>query len=256
MDLTTLLGLALAWSALAISVVLEGGSLGAFINIPAAVIVFGGTIGATVIGLPWRQAKAIPHVLMRAFFARPVDSIEIMNLFTDFIRRARRDGILGIEDDIKNVSNEFLRTGLQLVLDGASQELLRDILDTEVRAMRARHSIGQSIFGNLGGFAPTLGIVGTVMGLIHALGCLERPEDMGHLIASAFVATLYGISIANLIFLPISNKLKANSDEELAAYKIAVEAILALQAGETPRVAATRMRSYLPPRARQDLDSR
>jgi chemotaxis protein MotA len=255
MDITTLLGIAIAWSALVVSVMLEGGRLGAFINVPAAVIVFGGTIGATIIGLPWRHAAAIPQVLMRAFFGRRVESFEVMTLLTDLIRRARRDGILALEDEVQKVSNEFLSTGLQLVIDGTSQELLRDILDTEIRAMKSRHSMGQNIFATLGGFAPTLGIVGTVMGLIHALGNLERPEDMGHLIASAFVATLYGISIANLIFLPIANKLKANSDEELAAYQLAVEGILALQAGESPRVAAAQMRSYLSPRAKQQLSA-
>jgi chemotaxis protein MotA len=229
MDLTTLVGLAVAWGALALSVTLEGGRLGAFINVPAAVIVFGGTIGATVIGLPWHQATGVPQILMRAFLTRPVHSLEVMERMADLIRRARREGVLALDAEVKNISNEFLRSGLQLVIDGTSQELLRDILQTEMRAMRTRHSMGQNIFGTLGGFAPTLGIIGTVMGLIHALGSLERPEDMGHLIASAFVATLYGVSIANLMFLPIANKLKARSDEELAAYQIAVEGLIALQ---------------------------
>jgi len=256
MDPTTLFGLAIAWSALAISVALEGGHLGAFLNVPAAIIVFGGTIGATVIGLPLKQAKEVPQVLLRAFFGRRVGSLEVVELFAQLIRRARRDGILALEEELKNVSNEFLRMGLQLVIDGTSQELLRDILYTEMRAMKARHSVGQNIFETLGGFAPTLGIIGTVMGLIHALGNLERPEDMGHLIAAAFIATLYGVSIANLIFLPIGNKLRAKSEEEIYAYQLAVEGILALQSGETPRVAAARMRSFLSPRAKQFLDEK
>ena len=256
MDLTTVLGLAVAWGAVLVSILLEGGHLGAFFNVPAALIVFGGTIGATIIGLPWRHAKAIPQVLMRAFFGRPVDSLQMMNLLTDIIRRARRDGILALEGEIKNVSNEFLGAGLQLVIDGTSQDLLRDILDTELRAMKNRHSTGQEIFTNLGGFAPTLGIIGTVMGLVHMLGKLDEPGDMGHSIASAFVATLYGVSSANLIFLPIANKLKANSQEELAAYQLAVQGILCLQAGESPRVAAARMRSFLSPRAKQHIDTR
>jgi chemotaxis protein MotA len=142
------------------------------------------------------------------------------------------------------------------VIDGTSKELLADILSAEIRAMRARHSIGQEIFAAMGGFAPTLGIIGTVMGLIHMLGQLDRPEDMGHSIASAFVATLYGVSCANLLFLPIANKLKVKSDEELAAYELAVHGILALQSGESPRIASARMRSFLSPRAKQRLDAR
>ena len=255
MDITTLLGLIIAWSALAISVNLEGGHLSAFINLPAAVIVFGGTFGVTVIGLPWRQAIGIPQVLMRAFFGRRVDSLQVIELLTDLIRSARKEGVLALESQVANIPNEFLRSGVQLVIDGTSQELLTDILGRELRAMKARHSMGQNIFDTLGGFAPTLGIIGTVMGLIHALGALENPEDMGHLIAAAFIATLYGVSIANLIFLPIANKLKANSEEELSAYRLGVEGILALQAGESPRIAAARMRCFLSPRAKQIVDS-
>jgi chemotaxis protein MotA len=255
MDLTTLLGLIIAWSALAISVTIEGGHLSAFVNLPAALIVFGGTFGATVIGLPWRQAAGVPQVLMRAFFGRRVDSLQVIELLSDLIRKARKEGVLALEAEIETISNDFLRSGIQLVIDGTSQELLSDILGRELRAMKSRHSMGQNIFDTLGGFAPTLGIIGTIMGLIHALGALERPEDMGRLIASAFVATLYGVSIANLIFLPIANKLKANSEEELTAYRLGVEGILALQAGESPRVAAARMRCFLSPRVKQIVDS-
>ena len=256
MDRTTLLGLVLAWGALGVACLLEGGHLSAFVNFPAALIVLGGTIGATVIGLPWRHAGLVPGVMKQAFFGRPVDSLEVMERLTDFIRRARRDGILALDAEVQGLDNEFLRSGLQLVIDGTSQEMLKEILATEMRAMRSRHATGQNIFGTMGGFAPTLGIIGTVMGLVHMLGSLENPEDMGHSIASAFIATLYGVCAANLLFLPISNKLKANSEEELSAYQLAVEGILALQAGESPRVAAARMRSFLSPRAKQKLDSR
>jgi chemotaxis protein MotA len=193
-------------------------------------------------------------VLLRAFLGKRVDSLEVMELLTDFIRRARRDGVLALDAEVQKLSNEFLRTGLQLVIDGTAQELLRDILATELRAMRARHSMGQSIFDTLGGFAPTLGIIGTVMGLVNMLASLERPEEMGRSIAGAFIATLYGVSVANLLFLPIANKLKANSEEEQAAYRLAVEGILSLQSGESPRLAAARMRPFLPPRTKQRLE--
>ncbi|HUU54584.1 MAG TPA: flagellar motor protein [Armatimonadota bacterium] len=255
MDLTTLLGLLIAWGAVLLSIMLEGGHLSAFVNLPAALIVFGGTAGAALIGLPAQQAAGVVQVLLRAFFGRPVSSVEVIELLADLIRRARRDGVLALEVEIKSIDNEFLRSGLQLVIDGTSQELLRDILKAEIAAMRARHEAGQAVFGTLGGFAPTLGIIGTVMGLIHMLGKLDKPEDMGHSIAAAFIATLYGVSIANLIFLPIANKLKANSEEELTAYELAVEGILGLQAGESPRVAATRMRSFLSPQAKRRIEA-
>ncbi|MDH4179118.1 MAG: flagellar motor protein [Armatimonadota bacterium] len=254
MDLTTLVGLLIAWGAVLCSILLEGGHLGAFWNLPAALIVIGGTIGATAIGLPMRQAMGAAQVLMRAFLGRPVNGVDVIELLSDLIRRARRDGVLGLESEIRNIDNEFLRSGLQLVIDGTSQDLLRDILKAEIEAMRARHEMGQAVFTAAGGFAPTLGIIGTVMGLIHMLGKLDKPEEMGHSIAAAFVATLYGVAIANLILLPIANKLKANSEEELTAYELAVEGILALQAGESPRVANTRMRSFLSPQAKRRIE--
>jgi chemotaxis protein MotA len=254
MDLTTLVGLLLAWGAVILSVLLEGGGLGAFLNLPAALIVIGGTLGVTVVGLPMRHAAGAVGVLMRAFFGRRVEAVEVAELFTTLIRRARREGVLALESEVKNIPNEFLRMGLQLVIDGTSQELLKEILDTEIKAMRTRHAVGQQIFTNSGGFAPTLGIIGTVMGLVNMLGKLDKPDEMGRNIASAFVATLYGVSIANLLFLPIANKLRANSEEEQTAYELAIEGLLALQAGESPRVAAARMRSYLSPRSKQALE--
>jgi len=256
MDLTTILGLTLAWGAVLLSVFLEGGHLSALWNLPAALIVIGGTIGVTVVGLPMRQVAGVLQVLMRAFFGERVESVEVIRLLADLIRRARREGVLALEAEIKGISNEFLRTGLQLVIDGTAQDLLREILATEMRAMRERHATGQNVFNTAGGFAPTLGIIGTVMGLIHMLGKLDKPEEMGHSIAAAFVATLYVVSLANLIFLPIANKLKANSEDELSACEIAIEGLLALQAGESPRVAAARMRSFLPPSGKQQIDEK
>ncbi len=256
MDLTTLIGLLVAWGACLLSIILEGGHLSAFFNFPAALIVLGGTVGVTVIGLPMHHVAGVIQVVRRAFFGRTATGPEVMERLLGLIRRARRDGILALESDIREVSNEFLRTGLQLVIDGTSQELLREVLNTEIEAMRERHTVGHNVFATAGGFAPTLGIIGTVMGLIHMLGKLDKPEDMGHSIAAAFVATLYGVSLANLILLPIANKLKANSEEEIAACKLGVEGILALQSGESPRVAATVMRSFLSPRAKQQLERR
>jgi len=256
MDLTTLLGLVVAWGAVLVSVMIEGGNLSSLWNLPAFLIVVGGTIGATIVGLPLGRAREVPNILIQAFIGRRVDSSGVMAVLLDFIRRARRDGILALEGEIETLDNEFLRSSLQLVIDGTSQELLQESLATELRAMRARHSVGQSVFDTLGGFAPTLGIIGTVMGLIHMLGKLDRPEEMGHSIAAAFVATLYGVSIANLIFLPIANKLRCNSEDELAAYRLAVEGILALQAGESPHLAGARMRAFLAPRAKQDMDGK
>ena len=250
MDLATLIGIAAAWGAILLSVVLEGGHLSAFVNIPAAIIVFGGSLGATVVGLRMRHVLGLLPVLRQAFFGRPVNSVEVMALLAELTRRARREGVLALEAELPRVEPEFVRNGLRLVVDGTSQDLLRELLETELEAMRARHTVGHGMFTAMGGYAPTLGILGAVIGLIHALGNLQSPEEMGRSIAVAFVATLYGVGSANLLFLPIAAKLKAKSEEEIAAYRVAIEGLLALQAGESARVAAARMQSFLPPRAR------
>jgi chemotaxis protein MotA len=251
MDLATVLGLIAAVVALLGSVLIEGGSLGGFINIPAALLVYVGTAGATIMGMPIQQIKAMPVVLKQAFFTKPVDSVEVMQCLVEFSRKARREGILALEDDIKKLPIPFIQRGMQLVIDGTDPELVAEILEIELASMQARHRTGINVFETMGGFAPTLGIIGTVMGLVNMLANLDEPGEMGGAIASAFIATLYGVSSANLIFLPIANKLKARSAEETRVYELAIGGILALQSGDSPRVVASKMQSFLAPATRE-----
>lgn len=256
MDLGTLLGLLIAFGALLVSVMMEGGSLRGFVNVPAAVLVLGGSVGATMIGFFVKHLTSSPAVLKQAFFGKHVDPLQVIDTLMTFSRKARREGILALESELKNVKIPFLRRGMQLVVDGTSPELVRDILDTELASMQSRHRVGISMFETLGGFAPTLGILGTVMGLIYMLASLAEPGDMGHAIASAFLATLYGVGSANLIFLPIANKLKAKSAEEARAYELAMQGILSVQSGDNPFVVASKMHSFLSPRARQKAQAK
>jgi len=248
MDIATLLGFLLAWGALLGSCLMEGGELAGFLNIPALVLVIGGTLGATVIGMPFQQIKTLPAIIRQAFFNKPVDPVQMTKTVVGYATRARRDGVLALEEEAKKAGNDFLRLGIELVVDGTPSDLTREILDIEVEAMRARHRQGESIFSTLGGFAPTLGILGTVMGLVHMLANLSEPDKMGGAIANAFIATLYGVGFANLVFLPIANKLKLRSQQEITSYQLAIEGILAIQAGENPRAVAARMRSFLSPK--------
>ena len=255
MDLATVIGLSLGWGAVIASLLMEGGSLRSLVSASAAVLVLGGTVGATLVSFSMANLTNLPAVVRQAFFSKPLDSLEVIRLVVTLSKKARQAGILALESEIATVENPFMRRAVQMVVDGTQPEMVREALETEVAAMAARHAVGEEFFGMMGGFAPTLGIIGTVIGLVHMLENLSKPGAMGPAIAAAFTATLYGISLANLLFLPLSGKLKARSREEIAVYELAIEGILTLQTGENPRVVATKMQAFLSPTARQQIKS-
>jgi len=250
MDLATILGLILGFGALIISVLLEGGELGSLIHIAAMILVFGGTIGATMVCFSLKEILSMAAIVKHAFFAKNIDFSAVVSSLVSLTEKARRQSILSLEDEVRQLEHPFLRKGLMLAIDGTDPELIREVLETEVAYIEERHKKGESIFSTMGGFAPTLGIIGTVMGLIHMLENLDDPEGMGPAIASAFIATLYGVASANLIFLPIGNKLKAKSKEEILLYEIMIQGILSIQAGENPRIVEEKLKAFLKPKER------
>jgi chemotaxis protein MotA len=254
MDLATIIGLLVAWGAIVAALLMEGGQLSDLLIPSAFVIVVGGTLGATVVSFPFKQLRGLPAIIRNAFYSRDTDLRDTIDLLVDFARIARKQGILVLEESAKSIDDKFLRTGVQLVVDGVPSEMVREILETEIVSLQERHKVGESIFSTMGGFAPTLGIIGTVMGLIHMLSSLDQPGKMGPAIASAFVATLYGVALANLVFLPISSKLKVRTAEEIIAYDMIVEGILSIQAGDSPRMVEAKMLAFLPPKLRQTFD--
>jgi chemotaxis protein MotA len=169
-----------------------------------------------------------------------------------YAERARRDGLLALEEELEGIQDPYTRKGLQLVVDGTDPELVREILDAEIDGMRHRHKVGAKTFEIAGGFAPTMGIIGTVMGLISVLQKLDQPETLGPAISGAFIATLLGVGAANVIFLPVAYRLKSLSDSEAEARILVQEGILAIQSGDNPRVVAEKLMSFVPPAERQD----
>jgi chemotaxis protein MotA len=254
MDLATILGLALAWGALFLSLLLEGGKINELINIPAFVLVVFGTIGATITGTSMKTLTSIPLIVGSAIKNAAMDPAGIIETMVDFARKARREGILALEAASQEVDNDFLRKGVMLIVDGTPSVMVREILETEVVGMQERHKLGETVFTSLGGFSPTLGIIGTVMGLINMLARLSEPGKMGHAIASAFIATLYGVSLANLVYLPIASKLKANTAEEVVCCEMIIEGVLSIQAGDNARIVETRMMAFLPPKLRETIE--
>lgn len=252
-DATTVGGLLIGVGCLLTALWLEGGHLQQLVNVPAALIVLGGTFGATLIGLNAQQLRDLPRILRQAFVRDGIEVFQTIRLLVTLSDKARRDGLLSLESDANNTQDEFLKRALQLAIDGTDPELVRDILQMEVAFLEERHRQGEQIFVSMGGYAPTMGVLGTVMGLIHMMSRIENPSMMGPAIATAFVATLYGVSSANLLFLPIASKLRARHAEEVLLREIIVEGVLAIQSGENPRIVEQRLRAFLSQRQRRAL---
>lgn len=250
MDITTWTGLVIGIAALVLGFILEGGTIGSLFSHTAALIVVGGTIGATVLSFSLEELKTIPALLKTAFQERRYNFILLIQELVRLADHARREGLLSLEQYLPEIKDPFIKLGLQLVIDGTEATLLRDLLETEIYCMEERHQNGIAIFEAAGGYAPTMGIIGTVMGLVHVLGHMERPEDLGPAIAVAFIATLYGVSTANLIWLPIAAKLKNKSKKERLYRELALEGILAIHAGENPAFIREKLRVFLDQKSR------
>jgi len=255
MKANTIIGIVVAFLGLAVAAVMEGSQLPAFMNIPALLLIVAGTFGATFAGTTMEHFKKSPTLYKKAFTGEKYDLNGIVEQMVGFAERARREGLLALEDEIAEVDDAFTRKGLQLVVDGTDPELVREILENEIDGMAARHHAAVLPFEKAGGFAPTMGIIGTVMGLVHVLQNLSSPDTLGPAISGAFIATLYGVAAANLVFLPLANKLKLLSHEEQELRTLALEGILAVQAGDNPRVVADKLLAFVPPDEREAAEA-
>ena len=250
MKAITAIGIAASFALLLVAVIMEGGNPMSFLNIPAFLIVVGGTAGATVASTRASMLKLSVRAVMLAFKGQELGMSETADKMVKLAEKARRDGLLALEDDVEALGDDFAKKGVQLVVDGADSDLVRAILQSEVDGMSERHAQIAKVLATAGGFAPTLGVLGTVMSLVHVLENLDSPAALGHSIAGAFIATLYGVGSANLVFLPIANKLKELSGEELAYREMLLEAILSIQAGDNPRMLREKLETFLAPDAR------
>lgn len=247
MDIATIGGLILGIGAIVVSYIMEGGHLSAIIHAPAMLIVIGGTIGASMVTTSVNTLWSIPKVLKYAFTGNVPNPLKTIDSLVGLSEKARREGILGLEKDMAHVREPFFRKALQLVIDGTEVTVLKEILETEIAYTEDRHRKGILFFQKMGGFSPTLGIIGTVLGLIHTLGNTSDASRMAEAIAGAFIATLWGVALANLCYLPISDKLKLRHEEELANLDLIMEGIVAIQSGDNPRVVKTKLLSFIPP---------
>jgi len=250
MDPATIVGVALALLSILIGLIMDGGNPASMILPSAFVIVIGGTLGAAVATglLPDALAalKAVPGVLT----AKGVDSNEAIGTVVQFADQARREGLLSLEESAKGIEDPFLRKGIQLAVDGTDPEELRDILEMEIAAKKASDRNKTEFFVHLATFGPTMGVIGTIMGLIGVLENLSTPETLGPLIASAFLTTLYGVIIANLVASPIGKRMSRIAELEIKHMELVLEGVLSVQAGSNPRMVEQKLQSFLPPERR------
>jgi chemotaxis protein MotA len=254
MDPGTFAGIIIALVCIFGSMIMEGGKPAALIAPGPIMLVFGGTFGVAMASGLMKDATGMAKFLKGALLTKKHDSNESIAQLVSFAERARREGLLALEEAAKSVDDPFLKKGLELAVDGTDPEELHDILENEIHSMKARHKVGIKFMENMGGFAPTLGIIGTVLGLVHVLENLSDPSKLGPLISGAFIATLWGVMSANIFWLPMGNKLKRVSDIESNHRELLLEGILAIQAGANPRVIEQKLLTYLAPKEREALD--
>ncbi|MBD3234109.1 MAG: motility protein A [candidate division Zixibacteria bacterium] len=251
MDITTIGGLLLGIGSVLLAYSMEGGQLSAVFQAPAMILVIFGTFGAAIVTTSVDTLRSIPSLIRIAFRKKEPDPRVIVDQIGEMSERARRNGILGIEGYIKRIENPFFQQALKLVVDGTEMTALKGLLETEIDNLTERHQAGILLFRKLGGFSPTMGIIGTVLGLIQSLANAGDTSQMASSIATAFIATLWGVALANLVYLPISDKLKRKHDAEVHTLRLILEGMIAIQSGENPRVIRSKLSSFVVPEKRQ-----
>jgi chemotaxis protein MotA len=244
MDISTIIGIIVGLAALVGGFVWEGGELGGLMQLAAACIVLGGTLAAVLISFPLSKLKTVPRALALAFTSKDPNIPELIDDIVNMAYTARREGVLALERKTAEYPDPFLREGIQLVVDGTDQAMVEQIMEFELRATQNKYEDYAKIFESAGGYAPTMGIIGTVMGLIHVLGSLTEPTAVGPSIALAFTATLYGVASANLIFLPVASKIKTRGEDEMQRMEMMLEGILSIQNGDHPALVRRKLKSF------------
>jgi len=246
MDIATILGI-LSATGLVLGAIFMGSGLNLFINIPSLCIVVGGTFGVTLIAFPLKDFLSVIKVVQKALFTKNISATELISKFTSFANKTRKEGILALESEIKEVKDEFLKKGVQLSIDGLEPQQIQNILDTEIDFVRDRHKLGADIFTSMGTFAPAMGMIGTLIGLVQMLQSMDDPSTIGPAMAVALLTTFYGSLMANICCMPIAGKLKTRSKEEMLTKEMTIQGIISLSNGDNPRILEQKLLAFLPP---------
>jgi len=227
-----------------------------FVNPPSMMITFGGCIAATLIHYHWHQIKAIVPITKNVFTTTTETPNAAIEILVSLAEKARREGLLSLESDVDAMENEFLKKGIQLVIDGTDPELVKEIMEIDLEYLEERHKVGIGLFEAMGYYAPAFGMIGTLIGLISMLNVLGGDIALiGPMMAVALVTTLYGAVYANWLCLPIAGKLKIRSGEELQLKQVMIQGIICIQEGNNPRIVRQKLMSFLAPKLRKEMEA-
>ena len=256
MDPITIAGIIIGVVSVLGAAILEGTHIGALLAPTAFLIVGGGTLGATAACYTMPQLMRVVGSLGLLMKKPGIDLLQVIDVFVEMATVARKDGILALESRPLPLDSEFARRGLRMIIDGINPDLVKQMLLTEIYIAEEGLKVCSAIFKTAGGFAPTMGIIGTVIGLIHVLGNLSNPETLGPAIAMAFIATFYGVGSANLILLPIASKFGTIAKEEVSSRTMIVEGLLAIYSGDSPHVVRVKLLSFLSDKERASVNTK
>ncbi len=245
MDLATIIGLILAFAAILGGQALEGGSVQSILQPTAAVIVLGGTFGACLVQFPLRVSIASFKAVMKVFQEPKADNKAVISEIIRYANKARKEGIISLESEIPKASDPFLRKALTMAVDGVEPKILRESMEMEMENMEEEAEHPVKFWEAAGGYSPTIGILGAVLGLIHVMENLSDPSKLGGGIAVAFVATVYGVGLANLFYLPVSGKLKMRAEANMVSKEIMFTGVISILEGENPRLIEDKLKSFL-----------
>lgn len=235
--------------------ILQNGSLLGFVDLPSIFITIGGSTMAMLVNFKFSQFKSAMKAMKHLFFPKKMDPQEAIGEIVEFAKKARREGLLALEDEIQHSNDIFLKKGVQLIVDGTDPDLVRNILEIELSFMEERHKNTKSFFESWGALAPSFGMIGTVIGLIQMLATLDDVATIGPKMGVALITTFYGALFANLILIPAAGKLGKRSSEEMFLKQIMIEGILSIQAGENPRIVEEKLKAFLSPSQRSSVKS-
>ncbi len=250
MDIATVAGI-FSGLTLIVLAIAQGSSPAAFLHVPSMMATIGGTIAATFVNFPLRTVFGVVGIVKKTLLHKMPEPAVLITTMVKYAEKARREGMLALEDESENEPDEFLRKGLRLAVDGTDPQLLQKILQNDISALEGRHQIGQSVLTAMGTFAPAFGMIGTLIGLVQMLSSITSPEGIGAGMAIALLTTFYGALMANILFLPMAGKLRTRSKEELLLRDLIVEGIVAIQTGDSPRVVEEKLKSFLAPKDRE-----
>ena len=249
-DILTPIGVIAGFGAVLFGIVSGGGNLKLFYDFPSILITLGGSFCAILVNYPIGEFKRLMKVIIQTFKETAMDNIEIINRFSDLSRKARREGLLSLEDEINQINDAFLKKGLQMVVDGIEPETIREIMELEIGEMERRHKSGADMLRAWGGYAPAFGMVGTLIGLIIMLANLSDSAKIASGMAAALITTFYGALLAYVLFNPMAANLALKSEIEVANREMMLEGILAIQSGVNPRIVEEKLICYLSPSER------